>query len=183
MAELGRVQFGDATIEYEVQRSERRKKTVQITMDGGRVLVAAPSDTPDSNLEAIVRKKAPWILRQVPDSAPSGIQETLCQWRNPVLPGSQRPPDCRDRQRTLTRGQIRPLEVPNRRPRKTGRTQSLRPDPKSAGPVVPPKGHAAVATDGRTLAETDGLAGSARGTRPRPTTALGQLRSRRHPAL
>ena len=68
MAELGRVQFGDATIEYEVQRSERRKKTVQITMDGGRVLVAAPSDTPDSNLEAIVRKKAPWILRQVPDS-------------------------------------------------------------------------------------------------------------------
>ena len=68
MAEIGQVKFGDATIEYEVQRSERRKKTVQITMDGGRVLVAAPSDTPDSNLEAIVRKRAPWILRQVPDS-------------------------------------------------------------------------------------------------------------------
>ena len=71
MAELGRVQFGDATIEYEVQRSERRKKTVQITMDGGRVLVAAPSNTPDSNLEAIVRKRAPWILRQEPGS---GVQ-------------------------------------------------------------------------------------------------------------
>ena len=68
MAELGQVLFGDATIEYEVQRSDRRKKTVQITMDGGRVLVAAPSDTPDSNLETIVRKRAPWILRQVPDS-------------------------------------------------------------------------------------------------------------------
>ena len=67
MAELGRVQFGDATIEYDVQRSGRRKKTVQITMDGGRVLVAAPSDTPDSKLEAIVRKRAPWILRQAPD--------------------------------------------------------------------------------------------------------------------
>ena len=67
VAELGRVQFGDATIEFDIQRSKRRKKTVQITMDGGRVLVAAPSDTPDSKLEAIVRKRAPWILRQAPD--------------------------------------------------------------------------------------------------------------------
>ena len=69
MVELGRVKFGDATIEYDVHRSGRRKKTVQITMDGGRVLVAAPSDTPDSKLEAIVRKRAPWILRQAPDPA------------------------------------------------------------------------------------------------------------------
>ena len=68
MAELGRVQFGDAIIEYEVQRSGRRKKTVQITMDGGRVVVAAPSDTPHSKLEAIVRKRAPWILRQAPEA-------------------------------------------------------------------------------------------------------------------
>ena len=67
MGELGRVQFGDATIEYDVHRSGRRRKTVQITMDGGRVLVAAPSDTPTSKLEAIVRKRAPWILRQAPD--------------------------------------------------------------------------------------------------------------------
>ena len=67
MAEHGQVQFGDATIEYEVQRSQRRRKTVQITMDGGRVLVAAPSDTPPSTLETIVHKRAPWILRQVPD--------------------------------------------------------------------------------------------------------------------
>ena len=67
MAELGRVHFGDATIEYEVHRSQRRRKTVQITMDGGRVLVAAPTDTPGSKLETIVHKRAPWILRQVPD--------------------------------------------------------------------------------------------------------------------
>ena len=66
VAELGRVQFGDATIEFDIYRSKRRKKTVQITMDGGRVLVAAPSDTPDSKLEAIVRKRSPWILRQAP---------------------------------------------------------------------------------------------------------------------
>ena len=67
MVELGRVQFGDATIEYEVQRSQRRKKTVQITMDAGRVLVAAPSGTPASKLDAIVAKRAPWILRQEPE--------------------------------------------------------------------------------------------------------------------
>ncbi len=67
MGESGQVQFGDATIEYEVHRSQRRRKTVQITMDGGRVLVAAPVDTPDSRLEAIVHKRAPWILRQSPE--------------------------------------------------------------------------------------------------------------------
>ena len=67
MTELGRVRFGDATIEYEVHRSQRRRKTVQITMDGGRVLVAAPTDTPGSKLETIVHKRAPWILRQAPD--------------------------------------------------------------------------------------------------------------------
>ena len=68
MAELGRVQFGDSTIEYDVHRSGGRRNTVQITMDGGRVLVAAPSDTPHSKMEAIVRKRAPWILRQDPDA-------------------------------------------------------------------------------------------------------------------
>ena len=67
MPEFGRIQFGDATIEYVVHRSQRRRKTVQITMDGGHVLVAAPTDTPASRLEAIVTKRAPWILRQVPE--------------------------------------------------------------------------------------------------------------------
>ena len=70
MAELGQIKFGDATIEYEVHRSQRRRKTVQITMDGGRVVVAAPTDTPGSKLDTIVHKRAPWILRQAPDSLP-----------------------------------------------------------------------------------------------------------------
>ena len=43
MTERDRVCFGDATIEYEVRRSARRKKTIQITVDGGGVQVAAPS--------------------------------------------------------------------------------------------------------------------------------------------
>ncbi len=62
MASRGLVRFGDATIEYEVRRSERRKKTVQITVDGGGVQVAAPIKTPDTELEAIVRKRTAWIL-------------------------------------------------------------------------------------------------------------------------
>ena len=62
MTERDRIRFGDTTIEYEVRRSARRKKTVQITADGGGVHVAAPSATPGSELRAIVRKRAPWIL-------------------------------------------------------------------------------------------------------------------------
>ncbi len=54
--------YGNTTINYEVRRSERRKKTVQITVDGGGVHVAAPMTTPDSELRAIVRKRSPWIL-------------------------------------------------------------------------------------------------------------------------
>ena len=56
------VRFGNTTIDYQVRRSQRRRKTVQITVDGGGVHVAAPMTTPDSELRAIVRKRAPWIL-------------------------------------------------------------------------------------------------------------------------
>ena len=62
MSERSSVRFGGATIEYEVRRSERRKKTVQVTVDGGGVQVAAPVTTPESELRAIVRKRAAWIL-------------------------------------------------------------------------------------------------------------------------
>ena len=67
VSERSSVRFGDTTIEYEVRRSERRKKTVQITVDGGGVQVAAPMATPGSELRAIVRKRAPWILSQASD--------------------------------------------------------------------------------------------------------------------
>ncbi len=62
MTSRNQIRFGDSTIEYEVRRSRRRKKTIQITVDGGGVQVAAPCATPDSELRAIVRKRAPWIL-------------------------------------------------------------------------------------------------------------------------
>ena len=62
MTERDSVRFGNTTIEYDLRRSERRKKTVQISVDGGGVQVAAPITTPASELRAIVRKRAPWIL-------------------------------------------------------------------------------------------------------------------------
>ena len=49
MTEPGRIRFGNTTIDYDVRRSDRRKKTVQITVDGGGVQVAAPMTTPDTS--------------------------------------------------------------------------------------------------------------------------------------
>jgi len=62
------VRYGDTTIEYEVRRSKRRKKTVQIRVDAGTVRVAAPMRTPKSELRAIVEKRAPWILRHISEA-------------------------------------------------------------------------------------------------------------------
>ena len=64
MSERGAVRFGESLIEYEVQRSQRRKKTVEITVDGGGVQVAAPVATPEDELQRIVRKRAGWIIRR-----------------------------------------------------------------------------------------------------------------------
>ena len=64
MTERDCVHFGDTTIEYEVRRSARRRKTVQVTVAGGGVEVAASMTTPDGELRAIVRKRALWILNR-----------------------------------------------------------------------------------------------------------------------
>ena len=61
--ERGLVRFGNTSIEYEVRRSQRRKETVQINVGGDGVQVAAPATTPESELQAIVRKRATWILK------------------------------------------------------------------------------------------------------------------------
>ena len=66
--EQGSIRFGGTTIEYHVRRSTRRRKTVQVTVDGSGVQVAAPQDTPDEDLRAIVRRRAPWILAHAPES-------------------------------------------------------------------------------------------------------------------
>ena len=67
MMERGSIRFGDTTIEYRVRRSARRRKTVQVTVDGGGVQVAAPMDTPADDLQTLVRRRAPWILNHAAD--------------------------------------------------------------------------------------------------------------------
>lgn len=64
MSERDSVQFGDTVIEYEVRRSRRRKKTVEIGLDGERIYVAAPSTLSPSEIREIVLKRAGWILRR-----------------------------------------------------------------------------------------------------------------------
>ena len=56
------VVFQGTVIEYEVRRSARRKKTVEITLDGGEVRVAAPANLPASEVQRIVLQRAPWII-------------------------------------------------------------------------------------------------------------------------
>ena len=70
MKERDNVRIGDTVIEYEIRRSARRRKTVQIKIDGGVVQVAAPSATPDSELRAIVRERASWILERISEAVP-----------------------------------------------------------------------------------------------------------------
>ena len=60
--EPGSVCFRGAAIKYDVHRSPRRKKTVEISIRQGAVRVAAPAVTPQAELDRIVLKRAEWIL-------------------------------------------------------------------------------------------------------------------------
>lgn len=51
---------------YTIRRSARRRKTVTVSVDSeGGVLLAAPTDFPTAELDAMVRRKAAWIEKQV----------------------------------------------------------------------------------------------------------------------
>ena len=105
MTERGSVRFGGTTIDYRVRRSNRRKKTVHITVDGTGVQVAAPQDTPEGDVRAIVRRRAAWILAHAPgpllESPPKRFVsgETLPYLgrnvRMVVSPGDVRAPEVR----------------------------------------------------------------------------------------
>ena len=54
-----------AAIEYTVQRSRRRKKTVQISVANGAVVVSAPWRAANREIEEVVRGKGGWILERL----------------------------------------------------------------------------------------------------------------------
>ena len=68
MTSQNNIRFENTTIDYQVRRSKRRKKTIQIILSDSGVRVLAPMTTPDSELQAIVRKRAPWILKHASQS-------------------------------------------------------------------------------------------------------------------
>ena len=114
VTERDSVRFGDTTIEFEVRRSERRKKTVQLTVDGGGVQVAAPAATPDSELRAIVRKRAAWILGHSSSTMLGGGAEALRERRDAAVPGPERANDHRRGGHAMAGGAIRSLALSNR---------------------------------------------------------------------
>lgn len=73
-----RVNYDGAVIEYEVRRSPRRRKTVEVMVEGGDVRVAAPAAATDDYLRRVVLSKAPWIMRTIHEPPPLA-PETLPQ--------------------------------------------------------------------------------------------------------
>ena len=66
------IRFGDAVIDYEIKRSTRRHKTMEISAGPSGVRVAVPAMTPSEEVAAFVRNKARWILAHTaaPRAAP-----------------------------------------------------------------------------------------------------------------
>ena len=63
MTEGGEVRFGDARIRYQVVRSPRRHKTIEITVDEpGLVAVAAPADTSTDDIVLERSQQICWRL-------------------------------------------------------------------------------------------------------------------------
>ena len=71
-----RVQAGDTLIEYRIRRSRQRKKTYQISVKSGEVVVAVPHRTTNRQAEEMVLQKAKWIISKlaVNESEPEAPQ-------------------------------------------------------------------------------------------------------------
>jgi predicted metal-dependent hydrolase len=50
-------------LDVEIRRSRRRRKTIELRVEGAAVIVAAPARASDGEIAEVVRKRAAWILR------------------------------------------------------------------------------------------------------------------------
>ena len=64
------VTLGDTTVEYEVKRSRRRKKTYAISVVSGVVQIAAPQRALLRDMDALVQRHAAWILKRISQPSP-----------------------------------------------------------------------------------------------------------------
>ena len=69
------VVLGDTTVEYEVKRSRRRKKTYAISVVGGVVNIAAPQRARLRDMDALVQKHATWILKRISQPTPQQVEK------------------------------------------------------------------------------------------------------------
>ena len=65
--DVRRVRANGRTIEYELRRSRRRTKNIALTVEGGKVLVAAPLKARVRDIDNFVRTNADWIAKQRPE--------------------------------------------------------------------------------------------------------------------
>ena len=64
--ETSAITWGETRVAYAIRRSARRKKTVAVTVDpAGDVLLVAPEHFTTSRLDAVVRRKAAWIVQRL----------------------------------------------------------------------------------------------------------------------
>ena len=64
--ETSAITWGETQVVYTIRRSARRKKTVAVTVDPtGGVLLVAPEHFATSRLDAVVRRKAAWIVQRL----------------------------------------------------------------------------------------------------------------------
>lgn len=63
MKSRGQIRVDGTTIQYDIRRSPRRRKTIQLTVDRDGVRIAAPATTSDRKIRSMVREKADWIRK------------------------------------------------------------------------------------------------------------------------
>ena len=64
--ETSSITFGDTRVPYTIRRSARRKKTVSVSVDAtGGVLLVGPAHLTTTRLDAVVRRKAKWIVQRI----------------------------------------------------------------------------------------------------------------------
>ena len=62
---LRSIRLGERDVAYRLRRSRQRKKTYQISIVSGEVVVAVPYATTNRRVEEMVREKAKWILSKL----------------------------------------------------------------------------------------------------------------------
>lgn len=68
MSERDSIKFAGQTIEFEVRRSRKRRKTIQISVNQNGVGVASPWRTSKRELRELVTKRAQWILERMAET-------------------------------------------------------------------------------------------------------------------